>query len=107
MSKIRIKAKSITPQELRNHPNYEESNNWNDAFSYFDNSPKVIVPDENRLLFYIWFGGESHYVHLYSLDGKEFDVFSFGFEKDRLDEKEVLSLIERHLNEDKGYEHEN
>ena len=104
MSKIRLKAKNITMQELREHPNYEETVNWVDAFS---DSPEVIVPDENRLLFYIWFGGHSHYVHLYSLDGKEFDVFSFSFEKDRLDKKEVLSMIERHLNEDEGYEHEN
>ncbi len=96
MSKVRLVAKNLTMQELREDPEFITTIGWVDIFS---ESPEVIVVDENRLIFYIWFGGESHYVHEYSSDGKEIDVFSFGFEKNKLDQKEVLERIEDRLND--------
>ena len=91
-----IKADNIDLRELRDHPMFEESSEWLDVFS---ETPEVIVADDRRNLFYIWFGGESHYVHEYTVFGNEMDVFSFGFDKNRLDEDEVLEQIEDTLNE--------
>jgi len=96
MSKMRIKVENLTLNELRDHHLFDESSEWLDVFS---ETPEVIVPDERRMIFHIWFGGESHYVHQYSQDGREFDVFSFGFEKNKLSKKEVLESIEDTLNE--------
>ena len=96
-SSMKIKAENLTPRELRDHPLFEESTEWLDAFS---ETPKVIVADDKRGIFHIWFGGESHYVHQYTPDGHEFDVFSFGFNKNRLEEDEVLKMIEKTLNEE-------
>jgi len=96
MSKMRIKSRNLTMQELKEDPEFITTLDWVDTLS---ENPQVIVKDENRLIFYIWFGGESHYVHEYSPEGKELDVFSFGFEKNRLEPKEVLEMIERRLND--------
>lgn len=96
-SSMKIKATNLTPRELREHPLFEENTEWLDAFA---ETPEVIVADDRRGIFHIWFGGESHYVHQYTPDGHEFDVFSFGFDKNRLDQDEVLKMIEKTLNED-------
>ena len=91
-----IMAENISLSELRNHPLYEESTNWLDVF---ESTPEVIVANENEGFFYVWYGGESHYVHYVSPDGKEFNVFSFGFEKNRLDKDEVLEKISERLSD--------
>jgi len=95
MSKLRVKAKNLTLKELREQTLFEENSEWLDVFS---EKPEVIVADETRAIFYIWYGGESHYVHEHTPFGKEFDVFSFGFEKNKLCKDEVLGMIEKHLN---------
>ena len=95
--KARIKAIEIGTRELRDHPLFEGTTEWLDVFA---ETPEVIVADDKRGLFHIWFGGESHYVHQYTPDGHEIDVFSFGFDKNRLSKEEVLKMIERTLNED-------
>jgi len=92
----KIIAVELDARELRDHPLFEESTEWLDAFA---STPEVIVADDQRGIFHIWFGGESHYVHQYSPDGHELDVFSFGFEKNRLSKNEVLKMIQRRLNE--------
>lgn len=96
-SSMKIKANNLTPRELREHPLFEENTEWLDAFA---ETPEVIVADDRRGIFHIWFGGESHYVHQYTPDGHEFNVFSFGFDKNRLEEDEVLKMIEKTLNEE-------
>ena len=96
MSKMRIKAENLTVKELRDHELFEEGSDWLDVFA---ETPEVIVPDFERMVFWIWFGGESHYVHKYSQDGREFDVFSFGFDKNKLCKEEVLESIEDTLND--------
>ena len=104
MSKLRIKAKNLVVhpdgafEQVRENDLFEENEEWHDVFA---NTPEVIVADENRMIFYIWYGGESHYVHEHSQDGREFDVFSFGFDKNKLEEGEVLDMIEDRLNDDK------
>ena len=60
----------------------------------------MIVYDDQSNCYHIWFGGESHYVHQYTTDGHEFDVFSFGFDKSKLSLDEVLEVTGRHLGED-------
>ena len=96
MKREKISAINLDPRELREHPLFEESTEWLDAFA---STPEVIVADDQRGIFHIWFGGESHYVHQYSPDGHELDVFSFGFEKNKLSKSEVMKMIQRRLNE--------
>jgi hypothetical protein len=89
-------AENIELRDVRDHPLYEESTNWLDVF---ESTPEVIVADEENGHFFIWYGGESHYVHYVSPDGREYDVFSFGFDKNRLDKDEVLEMINERLGE--------
>ena len=92
----KVELVNLTMRELQDNPMFEEDKKWLDVFA---ETPEVIVPDERRGLFHIWFGGASHTVHQYTPDGQEVDVFTFGFEKDRLEKKEVLKMIQRRLNE--------
>ena len=96
LKRDKIDAVELDARELRDHPLFEESTEWLDAFA---STPEVIVADDQRGIFHIWFGGESHYVHQYSPDGHELDVFSFGFEKNKLSKSEVMKMIQRRLNE--------
>lgn len=82
-------------RELRDYAMFEEEVDWLDVFA---ENPDVIVPDDRKMVFHIWYGGESHTVHEYTPDGIEIDVFTFGFEKNRLDKNEVLEMIEEHIN---------
>lgn len=93
----KIRLNNLSMNELQDHPSFEKSEEWLDVFS---DTPEMIVYDDKSNIFHIWFGGESHYVHQYTPDGHEFDVFSFGFEKNRLELSEVLEVTERHLGED-------
>ena len=87
---------NIELRDVRDHPLYEESTNW---LEVFENTPEVIVADEENGHFFIWYGGESHYIHYVTPDGREYDVFSFGFDKNRLDKDEVLEMIGKRLGE--------
>ena len=64
-------------------------------------TPEIKIHDEETDIFYTWYGGESHYVHLEDENGKEFDVFSFGFDKNKLSPSEVKSMILKHIKEDR------
>ena len=51
-----IEVENIDLRELRDHPSFEEDNEWLDVFA---NTPEVVVYDENKDIFFIWFGGDT------------------------------------------------
>lgn len=60
---------------------------------------EVIVPVPELGIWMVWFGGESHYVHIYNQEGVETDVFSWGFEKNKLDAQDVRKHIKEKIEE--------
>jgi len=95
----RIKATLLEDlRDVRDHPLYEnDAENW---LSIFEQKPEVIIPDERQQRFWLWYGGESHTVHEITPDGVEVDVWTFGFDKNKLSKEEVVQMIEdRELNQ--------
>ena len=89
----RVKALTLVPTELLNHPMFEEGSEWLDILA---ENPKVIVPDEKQRRFWIWFGGESRNFHEVQPDGHTADTFSYGGDRatENITPKEAVRIIE-------------
>lgn len=77
---------------------YKEREGKQNIMEAFDGA-EIITPVSELGIWMVWFGGESHYVHIYDENGKELDVFSWGFEKNRLDANDVKKHIKDHIEE--------
>lgn len=99
-NKIQGVSSSIKSQGIRKHKFLKRHD---DELADVEEAetPEIKILDEQTGIYYTWYGGESHYVHLEDKEGKEFNVFSFGFEKNKLDPKEVKKKIMEHIKEDR------
>src|SRR5690242_18459458 len=98
---IKFKNKTgMSGQQMKTQPtkdvHFKEHKQTADVMTEFAGA-QVIVPDPDLGMWFVWFGGESHYVHLYNHEGKEVDVFSWGFEKNKLDAEDVRKHIKEHM----------
>lgn len=95
--------KGMSGQDMKTQPtndvHMKEHNSHNSNVMTEFAGAEVIVPDPDLNLWFVWFGGQSHYVHIYDHSGKELDVFSWGFEQNNLSAVDVKKHIKQHIEE--------